>query len=102
MLCHNIGDILEHFQTKQVKAGAFLIVIPHALFQRTQVFVDIPAELNAIQPRHGCAGTELHHLTIDLDFLCNCHSLYPPFHVERAEPPPRPRFVYLLTLPGRC
>lgn len=37
------------------------------------------------------------------DLLCTySYSLYPPFHVERAEPPPCPRFVYLLTLPGRC
>lgn len=75
MLRHNVGDILEHLQTEQVKAGTFLIIIPHALFQRAQVLIDVPAEFDAVQTRNGCAGAELHHLTIDLDFLRNCHRI---------------------------
>ena len=47
MLRHNVGDILEHLQTEQVKAGTFLIIIPHALFQRAQVRIDVPAEAEA-------------------------------------------------------
>ena len=49
MTGHQPCQILEHLQTEQVEVGIVLIVLPHALFQLTQVFVDITAELDAVR-----------------------------------------------------
>ena len=78
MLGHDERDILEHLKAEQVKAGGIFIVLPHAGFQLTEVFVDIPAKLDAVHTGNRCACAELHFLTIDLDFLRNCHSRFPP------------------------
>lgn len=48
MLCHHIGDILEHFQRKQIQIGAHLILFPHRLLQCAQILIDIPPELQPV------------------------------------------------------
>nr|DAR21662.1 MAG TPA: hypothetical protein [Caudoviricetes sp.] len=89
MTGHQPCQVLEHLQTEKVEVGIVLIVLPYALFQLAQVFVNVTAELDAVQA--GYSGTCLKgdFLAIDLDFLCNCHNRNPPkFHVKLAEPKP--------------
>lgn len=53
MAGHQPRQILEHFQTEQIKVGAVLLILAHTLFQLAQVLVDVSAKLNAVQARHS-------------------------------------------------
>nr|DAQ04473.1 MAG TPA: hypothetical protein [Caudoviricetes sp.]DAU31937.1 MAG TPA: hypothetical protein [Caudoviricetes sp.] len=89
MTSHQPCQVLEHLQTEQVEVGIVLIVLPHALFQLAQVFINVTAKLDAVQARHGGTCLKSDFLAIDLDFLRNCHNRNPPkFHVKLAEPKP--------------
>ena len=49
MTGHQPCQVLEHLQTEKVEVGIVLIVLPYALFQLAQVFVNVTAELDTVQ-----------------------------------------------------
>lgn len=69
MTSHQPCQVIEHLQTEQVEVGIVLIVLPHALFQLAQVFINVTAKLDAVQARHGGTCLKVTSLAIDLSIF---------------------------------
>ena len=80
MFRHDVGDVLEHFKALDVESRTFLVAFLHRGLKRSEILVDIPAELDTVKTRHSGTRLERNLDTVNGDRLFNSHAV-PPYSV---------------------
>ena len=77
MLCHDVGDVLEHLKGEHIEVRGILITVSDCLSERIEILIDISVELDAINTRNGGRCLEGYLLFINLYHLCHTHTITP-------------------------
>ena len=53
VLCHDVGDVLEHLKREHIEVREILITVSDSLSERIEILIDISVELDTVNTRNG-------------------------------------------------